>query len=155
MDAIPMLPLDCKYTRDIDFTNRIITVRKDISKNRQTETVDMPKQLHKYMTNVHRLHTYPADDYVFSKSGIPGTILLGKNNFRFRFDKIRELLGLSERYKLYSFKYTGGIKLVTSGASTWDVQKHFRYKSIDTTEKYIRRNIGQRSEKIREDFPDI
>lgn len=141
--------------QDINFEDRIITIRKDISKNRQTETVDIPRQLLEYMVNVHQLNSYDESAYVFSVNGVPGDKVLGKNNFKNRFVRYRKELGLSDRYKLYSFKHTGGVKLKMSGATSWDLQRHFRHKSIDTTEKYIRRNIGQRSEKIREDFPDI
>lgn len=81
--------------------------------------------------------------------------MLGKNNFRFRFDKIRDRLNVSNQYKLYSFKHTGGVKLVNEGIDTWELQRHFRHKSIDTTERYIRRNFAVKSDKIRNDFPDI
>lgn len=150
-------PNECRQLRicDIDFENRVITVPKNVSKNRMSEPVDVPVQLHNYMKKKFHLDEMPEEYFVFSHGGIPGPTMLGQNNLRFRFDKIRNKLGLPTYYKLYSFKHTGGIKLVNSGVSTWELQKHFRHKSIDTTEQYIRRNTSIRSHKIRNDFPDI
>ena len=64
-------------------------------------------------------------------------------------------LGLSKRYKLYSFKHTGGVKLVNAGVNTWEIQKHFRHKSITTTERYLQKRFGVKSSLIQEDFPDM
>lgn len=132
-----------------------ITVRQDISKNGLTETVNIPRQLYEYLGNTLQIGGYPEDWYLFSKDGVPGKHKLGKNTFRYRFNRIRDILGLSERYKLYSFKHTGGVKLVNAGVNTWELQRHFRHKSIDTTEKYVKRNFGVQSKLIRDDFPDM
>lgn len=77
---------------DINFEAQTITIRKDISKNRQTETVGFPNQLLKEFVKVYHLDEYPRDYYVFGPGGIPGLTYLGKNNFRFRFDRIRDKL---------------------------------------------------------------
>ncbi len=140
---------------DINFDSQTITIRKDIAKNRETETVDIPKQLYKEFVEVYQLHLYPTEYYVFGTDGEPGATHLGKNSFRFRFDKIRDRLGISSKYKLYSFKHTGASKLKEKGISTWELQRHLRHKSISTTENYIRRTIGIRSETIKNEFPDI
>ena len=52
--------------------------------------------------------------YLFSASGRPGDRPLGKNYFRCHFNLLRDKLGLSPDYKLYSFKYTGGVALVNN-----------------------------------------
>ena len=150
-------PNECRQLQigDIDFDNHIITVPKDISKNRLTESVNIPRQLYDYIYKVLNLDIHPKEFYIFSHNGIPGKIMLGMNNFRFRFDRIRDKLNISTQYKLYSFKHTGGVKLVNEGIDTWELQRHFRHKSIDTTERYIRRNFAVKSDKIRNGFPDI
>lgn len=150
-------PNECRQLKvgDIDLENKIITVRQNISKNGLTETVNMPRQICKYIAEHVKIENYSSDSYLFSKGGIPGASMLGKNTFRFRFDKIRNRLGLSDKYKLYSFKHTGGVKLVGAGVNTWELQRHFRHKSIDTTEKYIKRNFGIKSKIIENDFPDL
>lgn len=140
--------------KDIDFEHRTIRVPCTISKNRLTEYVNMPAQLYDVLVKSGFDKLNP-EWYVFSCDGQPGNKMLGKNNFRFRFDRIRNRLGISAKYKLYSFKHTGGVELVNAGIDTWELQRHFRHKSIDTTEKYIRRNFAVASEKIKNHFPDM
>lgn len=150
-------PNECRQLqiRDINLECGTITVRKDISKNGLSETVNMPRQLYENLSIMLQGGRYKEDWYLFSSDGIPGKNKLGKNTFRYRFDRIREKLGLSKQYKLYSFKHTGGVKLVNAGINTWELQKHFRHKSVSTTENYIRRNFGVKSTLIKNDFPDM
>ncbi len=149
-------PNECRQIRirDINLETATITVRQDISKNGLTETVCIPRQLMEQLEE-DGIEKYPSEWFLFSSEGMPGKNMLGKNTFRYRFDRIRDKLELSKRYKLYSFKHTGGINLVNAGVNTWELQRHFRHKSVDTTEKYIRRNFGMQSKLIREDFPDM
>lgn len=139
---------------DIDFENGVIRVPKSISKNRQSESVSVPRQ----MLKVFEKEGYIQADkshYLFSATGRPGTKPLGKNSFRNRFNTLRDKLHLSADYKLYSFKYTGASALVNAGIDTWELQRHLRHKSIDTTEHYIRRNFAVKSDTIKNNFPDI
>lgn len=92
---------------------------------------------------------------MFSAAGTPGEKPVGKNTFRNRFNLLRDKLHLSQEYKLYSFKYTGGVALVNAGVDTWELQRHFRHKSIDTTEHYVRKNFAVKSDKIKNHFPDV
>lgn len=139
---------------DMDFEQRVIRVPCTISKNRLTEFVNMPVQLYNGLiaAGIEKLN---KEWYLFSSDGQPGAKMLGKNNFRFRFDRIRNRLGLSADYKLYSYKHTGGVELVNAGIDTWELQRHFRHKSIDTTEKYVRKNFAVNSDKIKNHFPDM
>ena len=139
---------------DMDFESRIIRVPCTISKNRLTEFVNMPQQLYNGLIKA-GIEKINGEWYLFSANGQPGEKMLGKNNFRFRFDRIRNRLGLSPEYKLYSFKHTGGVELVNAGVDTWELQRHFRHKSIDTTERYIRKNFAVNSDKIKNHFPDM
>ena len=140
--------------RDIDMEHQFIRVPKDISKNRMTESVNIPRQLLKLLQEM-ELEQYSQDYYLLSQGGNPGPTSLGKNSLRFRFDRIRNQLGISPVYKLYSFKHTGGVELVNAGVDTWELQRHFRHKSIDTTERYIRRNFAVQAKNLKDEFPDI
>lgn len=150
-------PKECLHLRisDIDLDAGIITVRQDISKNGLTETVSIPRQLYDSLQDLFNNDRFSHDWYLFSRDGMPGKYKLGKNTFRYRFDRIRDKLGLSKSYKLYSFKHTGGVKLVNAGVNTWEIQKHFRHKSVTTTERYLQKRFGVKSTLIKEDFPDI
>ena len=139
---------------DIDLQGGLIRVPSTISKNRKSEMVNIPNQLGRLLRDI-GIERYDNDEYLFSANGQPGKALLGKNNFRFRFDRIRNRLGLPSEYRLYSFKYTGASALVSAGIDTWELQRHLRHKSIETTEHYIRKNFAVKSNILKENFPDI
>ncbi|MBS6692714.1 MAG: site-specific integrase [Bacteroides eggerthii] len=140
---------------DINLENATITVRQDISKNGLTETVNIPRQLYDDLADLLQVGRYPDTYYLFSNDGMPGKNRLGKNTLRYRFDRIRDKLGFSKKYKLYSFKHTGAAKLVNAGINTWELQKHFRHKSVTTTERYLAKRFGVNSHIIKVDFPDM
>lgn len=152
--AIRPAELRLLKVRDIDFDNCVIRVPGTISKNRLSEVVTMPQQLVRLFLN-EGYNKADASYYLFSASGKPGERCLGKNSFRNRFNALRNKLHLSAEYKLYSFKHTGGVKLVNAGIDTWELQRHFRHKSIETTERYIRKNFAVKSDKLKNEFPDI
>lgn len=150
-------PNECRMllVKDIDLENKVIRVRNEISKNKRTEIVNIPNQLYQYLIK-HKINQWPnKDDYMFSKNGKPGKTPLGKNNFRSRFNKHRKRLGLPDDYKLYSLKHTGGVSLVQAGVDPWQLQQHFRHKSVTTTENYIKNRLGIRSDTIENHFPDL
>ena len=138
----------------LDLENGVARIPCTISKNRKTEMVNIPNQLHRLLKSM-GLDKYDYTDFLFSTGSTPGPTMLGKNTMRYRFDRIRDKLGLSPSYKLYSFKYTGASALVNAGIDTWELQRHMRHKSIDTTEHYIRRNFAVKSNKLKNEFPDI
>lgn len=138
----------------LNLENGVVRIPCTISKNRKTEMVNIPNQLYRLLKSM-ELDKYNYTDFLFSTGGVPGPTKLGKNTMRYRFDRIRDKLGLSPSYKLYSFKYTGASALVNAGIDTWELQRHMRHKSIDTTEHYIRRNFAIKSDKLKNEFPDI
>lgn len=140
---------------DINFDGHFIVIRKELAKNRQRESIDIPDQLYHEMIDTYHLDKYSVDYYVFGKCGIPGTDCLGKNTFRYRFDSIRSKLNLPTMYKLYSFKHSGAVALINSGFNTQDLQRHMRHRSLSSTEHYIRKNIGEHNVKLQKNFPDI
>ena len=150
-------PNECRQLKikDIDFENHIIRVRNEISKNKLTEVVSIPQQLYDYLIEIGYDHWPHKEDYVFSLNGKPGATILGKNNFRFRFNRHRDALNLPKDYKLYSLKHTGGVNLVQAGVNPWQLQQHFRHKSVTTTENYIKNRLGIRSDTIENHFPDL
>lgn len=140
--------------RDINIEMRCITVRSDSSKSKRTDTVDMPDQLVEELL-FQRIDIYNTDWYVFGPNGQPGERPLGVNTLGNHFRKIRQELGLSDRYTYYSWKHSGAEELADSGASTWEIQAHLRHRSIETTERYTRKRFGQRNDRFKNSFPDI
>ena len=140
--------------RDFDLAAGLVRVPSTISKNRMSEVVNLPAQMARLLASM-KLEEHWRDDFLFSCNGRPGPVMLGKNNFRFRFDRIRNKLGLPAEYKLYSFKYTGASALVQAGIGTWELQRHLRHQSVSTTEHYIRKNFAVESDTLKNRFPDI
>lgn len=140
--------------RDISFASRKILIKSDTAKSNRTETVDMPSQLYDELI-FQRIDIASPDLFVFGKYGRPGEEAMGKNTLRNRFNRIRDDLGLSKTYKLYSWKHTGAEALADHGASTWEIQAHLRHRSVETTERYTRKRLGNRNSRIKNEFPDI
>ena len=140
--------------RDIDLRSASIRIPANISKNRTTQSVDLPRQMLEKLRQW-KVDEYPPHFFLLGTQGVPGIEGYGKNTLRFRFERIREKLHLSSEYKLYSFKHSGGVELVNAGVDTWQLQRHFRHSSIATTEAYLRRNFAPNSEMIKDHFPDI
>lgn len=140
--------------KQINYQVRTITVRNFLAKNSRTEVVDIPEQLYR-MIDDWDLESYDQELYLFGDNGEPGTKPLGKNAMRYRFNKIRDSLGLSKEIKYYSWKHSGALELKNSGANMYDIQRHFRHKSVTTTEGYWRKRLGGTGDKIKNNFPDI
>jgi site-specific recombinase XerD len=76
------------------------------------------------------------------------------NTLRERFNKYRDRLNLSPSYKWYSFKHTGAGKLLESGASIAELMNQLGHTDIASTYRYIRQHFGERSEHVRNNFPN-
>lgn len=140
--------------KNIDMESRTITVRNYLAKNSRTETVDIPEQLYLILLNWN-LENYDSEYYLFGPEGMPGPKPVGKNTLRVRFNKIRDDLGLSKEIKFYSWKHSGALELKNAGANMYDIQRHFRHKSVTTTEGYWKKRLGGTGKQIKDKFPDI
>lgn len=141
--------------KQINFSSRTITVFNDLAKNRRTETIDIPDELYKLITEQWQLHKYNGELYLLGKKGEPGPEVLGKNTLRERFNKFRDRLGLSKDIKYYSWKHSGAQELADAGANTYELQRHLRHRELASTESYLRKRIGQKSNRIKHEFPSI
>lgn len=138
----------------INMISRKIIIHSLTAKNDDTETIDMPDQLHDELVK-YGICNFDPGLFLFGKKGKPGEMPLGKNNLVNRFNEIRDHLSLSKSYKFYSWKHSGAEALADSGVDTWVIQAHLRHKSIETTEHYTRKRLGKRNERIKKSFPDI
>jgi integrase len=139
----------------INFQSRTITVRNELSKNSKTETIDIPENLYHLLVDKWNLNTYDSELYIFGQNRKPGLLPLGKNTMRWRFNKFRDKLNLPKSIKFYSWKHSGAQELADRGASIYEIQRHLRHRDMTTTESYLRKRIGQRSNAIKHHFPDI
>ncbi len=147
----PQQELRLLKIKDIDLYNNVVTIVDGHAKCAR-RTINIPNPL-RDLCNDYMLGRYNREYYVFGKGGVPGACPTGKNTLRCRFNRMRDKLGLPDTYKFYSFKHTGGGKLLEIGATIEEIRDHMGHKSIDTTYRYIRRHFGTRSKKIIENFP--
>lgn len=140
--------------KNINMHSRKITITSPDAKNDDTETIDMPRQLYEELKKWNLEDYYPST-YLFSKHGLPGEVMLSKNNMPTRFNQIRKELKMSDNYKFYSFKHSGAEALADKGIDPWALQSHLRHKSIETTQRYTRKRLGSRNSTIKDEFPDI
>ncbi len=141
--------------KNINFSSGLVTVTRGPAKMRITRTVVIPDHFLEDIKNIFKLQEYNREFYVFSNNGKPGPKLLGKNNLRFRFNKIRDMLGMPHEYKFYSCKYTGGVDASLAGIPDKHIQMQFGHSSIATTERYLMRMRGYQSELLKHKFPKI
>ncbi|GHT63028.1 hypothetical protein FACS189451_08930 [Bacteroidia bacterium] len=141
--------------KQINFQSKTITVINELAKNSRTETIDIPDKLYEIITDQYHLYKYDPEMFVLGKNGEPGYEHLGKNTMPRRFNLIRNELKLSKSIKYYSWKHSGAQELADSGISTYELQRHMRHRDLATTESYLKKRIGQRSDIIKHNFPII
>ncbi|MDR1222609.1 MAG: tyrosine-type recombinase/integrase [Tannerella sp.] len=141
--------------KQISYSSKAIIIHCDNSKNGRTSAIDIPDQLFDMIMNKWQLHKYNQELYVFGKLGEPGDVPLGKNNMKNRHTRFRKKLNLPNDVKLYSWKHSGAQELAIQGASIYEIQRYLRHRDITTTEMYLKKRIGQRSNMIKHNFPSI
>lgn len=139
---------------DIDMYEEKITVRAEISKNKKTQYVRIPKPFMKII-NSQQLHLYPGNYFVFGNNGTPGLKPRSKNHFNSKHLEILRLLGYSEQYCLYSWKHTGAITAVKAGINLKELQMQLRHHSLDMVNEYLK-NLGVLdSDFLQNRFPEL
>lgn len=129
----------------IDFDQQKFRIPSPEAKSSRVDLIDIPDFLFRDLIE---LKKYSKNLYIFGKYGRPNTEPVGKNTLRNRFNRFRDDLGISPDRKFYSWKHTGAIQLVDNGVQPLDLQGHLRHKSFATTEKYIKRRMGNLGKKV-------
>jgi len=140
--------------KDIDFYKNRLTITIVNAKRTRHETVDIPKQLSEICIKKYLMHTFDPEFYLFGRNRTPGMEPVGKNTLRNRFNEVRDKLNLPKHYKFYSMKHTGAGKLLESGATISEVQRHLRHLNIQDTSSYVSKHFGERNLKVINHFPD-
>lgn len=139
--------------KQINFNNGLVTVRSSEAKNHQTRVIQIADSFRKIIIEF-GINNYEKELFVFSKNGIPGTLPVGKNTLRNRFNRFRDALGLSKDYKFYSWKHTGAGALDDINVPLRDIQQHLGHSNAEYTAIYLKRRRGVMNEKIKFNFPD-
>ena len=138
---------------DIDLELGTIRISLSTAKSKRTEVVTMPTQL------IEICKQYGIDKadkglYVFGKKNTFGTQPMSENVMAYRFNRVRDRLGLPKGYKYYSFKHSGASVLHQSGnVSMRELMDHLRHTKLEATQHYVKRHTGIVNTRIRESFP--
>ena len=137
--------------KDIDLDNKTVTVCSENAKTVR-RTIDMSDNLVELCKD-YGIENCNPNFYLLGRDREPGKMALGYNTLRYRFNKVRDKLGLPDTYKFYSMKHTGGGKLLDAGFTIEEIKNHFGHQSIETTDNYLKRHFGNRNQKIINKFP--
>jgi integrase len=141
--------------KDIDFARGLIFINKGNFKTRRENIKEIPDHFLIQLRNEYNLMQYPGDYYVFGKHGKPGSLHVGKNTLRFRFNKFRKALNMPLEYKFYSWKHTGGIMAIENGVPINQISDQMGHTTLAHTSDYLKAKGGRRLEAIRNNYPKL
>lgn len=122
---------------DINIKECTITMRSDISKNKNTQTITMPKKVLHLMLDLN-IFKNPQDWYLFSSNINPGDKSVSRRMLSKHWDKMRSKLKLKEEYQYYSLKDTGITDMLSKHVSNIAVRDQARHSSLSITDIYAR-----------------
>ena len=133
---------------DFNFDENFIKIHADISKNKKTQVVSIPRAFLEDALNTRDLNMI-QNLYFINKSITP----LSRDYLNKAHKKILTELGFSNRFSLYSWKHTGAVRCVKSGMSLKSLQLQMRHHSLDQLNEYLRELGVLQMEDIKNDFP--
>lgn len=123
-----------------------LTVPGELSKNRKTQTVTVPKKVILYGIEI-GVFSAPMDDYIFSYRLKPGKEEIDPKHFRDHWDNVRRALSLKTEWKFYSLKDTGITEMFDNNMASIAVRDQARHSSLAITDIYTRHR-GQANKDI-------
>jgi integrase len=140
--------MQIRHLRNI---GNILSIPGNISKNKKTEVISVPKQLRDEIDKMNL--DFPADWYVFGlhmkrakKPVAPTRIAEAWRIFANKHDL---------RKNIYGLKHTGNGMALAGGANARDLQMQNRHSSLEETQKYLERVSRVPSEKFVTNFPRL
>lgn len=120
----------------VNLAKNTITVDASFSKNRKDAVITLPQKVKQLMIDL-EIDLQPKNYYLIGKNLIPGESQLTRGILYNKFRYIRNKLGLSSDYQLYSLKDTGITEFVRKKLDSLSVRDQARHHSIALTNKYI------------------
>lgn len=121
---------------DILLEDERIKIRGEISKNKKTQYVAIPKPFLPILEKEVE-QNYKPDSYIFANEA-------GKVRYRWYFTKrhrkiLQDLEIDTTKYKLYSWKHTGAVMAAKAGINIKQLQVQLRHHSLDQVDAYLKR----------------
>ena len=127
--------------RHFNLKNCTLTIPGELSKNKKTQTVTLPKKVIQYGIEI-GVFTAPADDFIFSYRLKPGREGIDPKHFRDHWDNVRRALRLKKEWKFYSLKDTGITEMCDRKMASIAVRDQARHSSLAITDIYTRHNAS-------------
>ncbi len=127
--------------RHFNLKNCTLTIPGELSKNKKTQTVTLPKKVIQYGIEI-GVFTAPADDFIFSYRLKPGREEIDPKHFRDHWDNVRRALRLKKEWKFYSLKDTGITEMCDRKMASIAVRDQARHSSLAITDIYTRHNAS-------------
>jgi integrase len=123
--------------KDFNVEASTITISADISKNKTTQIVTLPKKVLQYAVELGVLSA-PLTDYIFSDKLKPGSEPIDPKIFRDHWGKLRRALRLNPKWKFYSLKDSGVTEMLDNNFASIAVRDQARHSSLAITDIYTR-----------------
>lgn len=123
---------------DFNLKDSTITIRAEVSKNHNTQTVTMPKKVSHLMSEL-KIFDNPRGYYLFSSNIEPGARQVSRRMLSKHWDKMRKVLKIPPEYQYYSLKDTGITEMLNKKVSNLAVRDQARHSSLAITDLYARR----------------
>ncbi|MBF03241.1 MAG: integrase [Flavobacterium sp.] len=123
---------------DVELVNNRIILRAEISKNKKTESVTIPRKF--LSTLIKHLENAKNSDYLFGEDFKPCDTRLKPAKISSTWDKFRLDNDIDIIYQFYSLKDTGITDLLKAGLPAIKVRDQARHHDLKITEKYTARN---------------
>ncbi len=121
-----------------DISEKTIVIHYGTAKNRKTEHVMIPKPL-ELIIEKYMLRSYPAQHYIFGKSGVPSDTPTYYHQLYRRHANILQQCGLiGKNIDMYSWKHTGVIALWKATQNIQLIREQCRHSELISTMKYLR-----------------
>ena len=147
-------PTEIRRLKIGDIHGDKIQVRGEISKNKKTEYVAIPRPFMNFL-KVQGVFTYPESYYIFGRDGRPGPKNYSANHFSNKHLEILRELNFSSQHKFYSWKHTGVVIAYKNGADLKELQLQLRHHSLDMVNKYMKDLGVMDSDFFKNKFPEL
>ena len=122
---------------DIDRTLMRVRFSADLSKNEEECYRDYTPEFDAVLDEM-QFSSLPTNFYLFGKKGEPSDLKCHKDFLAEQFRPIRDKLGLSDRYTIYSWKHTRVIHEMMKETDPYTIQHIIRHNDLKATMAYMR-----------------
>lgn len=128
---------ELRFLKVGDIDGGRLWIRGENAKTGATRVIDIAKPLREL---IHKsgIQDFPADHFIFSRRGYPGTEPLGTSYIYKRQKRYLLAAGIDgSKHDVYCLKHSGAIHAVNHGLSTIDIRNLAGHKSTAQTEEYL------------------